>query len=99
MKTARDIIIKPIITEKSMDNSALNKYTFQVAKTANKVEIRNAIKEIFGATVTKVNTISMRGKMKRQGRYEGKRPDWKKAIVTIAAGQKLEIGGVALFEN
>jgi large subunit ribosomal protein L23 len=99
MKTARDIIQKPIITEKSMENSTLNKYTFKVASGANKVEIRNAIQEIFKVTVEKVNTVTMRGKVRRRGQYVGKTSDWKKAIVTVKQGQKLELGGVALFEN
>ncbi len=99
MKTARDIIIKPIVTEKSMENSVLNKYTFKVDKNVNKIEIRNAIQEIFKVTVEKVNTVSMRGKVRRRGKYVGKTSDWKKAVVTIKEGQKIEIGGVALFEN
>ncbi len=99
MKTARDIILKPIVTEKSMENSALNKYTFKVDKRSNKVEIRNAIQEIFKVDVIKVNTVSMRGKMKRHGKYLGRTSDWKKAVVTLKEGQKIEIGGVALFEN
>ena len=99
MKTARDIILKPIVTEKSMENSMLNQYTFKVAKTANKIEVRNAIQEIFKVTVTKVNTVSMRGKVRRRGKYVGKTQDWKKAIVTLKEGEKIEIGGVALFEN
>jgi len=99
MRTARDIIIKPVVSEKSMENSVFNKYTFKVAKDANKIEIRNAIREIFKVTVESVNTISMRGKIRRRGKYVGKTQDWKKAVVTIKEGEKIEIGGVALFEN
>ena len=83
MKNAHDIIIKPIITEDSMDRLADNKYTFQVAKDANKIEIAKAIEEIFDVKVAKVNTISVKGKQKRMGRFVGFRPDWKKAIVTL----------------
>ena len=83
-KTAQDIILKPIITEASMDALQMNKYTFKVAKNANKVEIAQAVETLFGVKVAKVNTISVKGKMKRMGRYAGFRPDWKKAIVTLA---------------
>lgn len=87
-KTAQDIILKPIITEASMDALQMNKYTFKVAKNANKVEIAQAVEALFGVKVAKVNTISVKGKMKRMGRYAGFRPDWKKAIVTLAEGEK-----------
>ncbi|EXM39204.1 MULTISPECIES: 50S ribosomal protein L23 [Ruminococcus] len=90
MKNAHDIIIKPIITEDSMDRLADNKYTFQVAKDANKIEIAKAIEEIFDVKVAKVNTISVKGKEKRMGRYTGFRPDWKKAIVTLEGEKTIE---------
>ena len=90
MKYAHDIIIKPIITEDSMDRLADNKYTFQVAKDANKIEIAKAIEEIFDVKVAKVNTISVKGKEKRMGRYTGFRPDWKKAIVTLEGEKTIE---------
>ena len=90
MKNAHDIIIKPIITEDSMDRLADNKYTFKVAKDANKVEIAKAIEEIFDVKVAKVNTISVKGKQKRMGRYTGFRPDWKKAIVTLEGEKTIE---------
>ena len=99
MKTERDIIIKPIITEKSMEMSALNKYTFKVDKNSNKIEIRQAVEKIFKVTVTKVNTVSVRGKMRRRGKYQGCSPDWKKAVVTLKEGERIEIGGVGLFEQ
>ena len=83
MKNVHDIIIKPIITEDSMDRLQDKKYTFQVAKDANKIEIAKAIEEIFDVKVAKVNTISVKGKEKRMGRFTGFRPDWKKAIVTL----------------
>ena len=88
MKTAQDIIIAPVITEKSMSVIADKKYTFKVAKDANKIEIAKAIEEIFKVKVAKVNTISVRGKARRMGRYEGYTPSWKKAVVTLAADSK-----------
>lgn len=78
-----DIIIRPIITEQSMLEMEDNKYTFEVAKTSNKSEIKKAIEAIFSVKVAKVNTMNMRGKVKRQGMNIGKRPNWKKAIVTL----------------
>lgn len=99
MKTARDIIIKPIITEKSMEMSALNKYTFKVDKKSNKIEIRQAIEEIFEVKVENVHTITVRGKLRKRGKYQGYSPDWKKAVVTLKEGEKIEINGVGLFEQ
>ena len=78
-----DIIIKPIITEKSNDGLQNGKYTFQVAKKATKVQIANAVQALFDVRVLNVNTITVKGKEKRVGANTGKRPDWKKAIVTI----------------
>ncbi|MDO5715235.1 MAG: 50S ribosomal protein L23 [Tissierellia bacterium] len=78
-----DIIKKPIVTEKSMDEMEYNKYTFEVDKNATKPEIKKAIEEIFGVKVQKVNTMNMRGKLKRQGMHQGRRPSWKKAIVEL----------------
>lgn len=89
-KTAQDIILKPIITEDSMERLPDGKYTFQVAKDANKVEIAKAIEELFDVKVAKVNTISVKGKQKRMGRYAGFRPDWKKAIVTLKGEKTIE---------
>ena len=77
-KTAQDIVIRPIITEDSMERLQSKKYTFEVAKDANKVEIAKAVEELFGVKVAKVNTISVKGKEKRMGRNTGFRPDWKK---------------------
>jgi len=88
MTYAYDIIIKPIISEQSMDQLADRKYTFQVKKSANKVQIKQAIEEIFGVKVESVNTLNMMGKMKRMGRNEGRRPSWKKAIVKLTADSK-----------
>ena len=88
MKTAYDIIIKPIITEQSMEATAEKKYVFQVANDANKIEIKKAIEEIFGVKVEKVNTIRMEGKMKRMGVHVGRRANWKKAMVKLTADSK-----------
>ena len=86
--TAYEIIIAPVITEKSMSVIADKKYTFKVAKDANKIEIAKAVEEIFKVKVAKVNTISVRGKARRMGRYEGYTPSWKKAVVTLTADSK-----------
>lgn len=88
IKTAQDIVIKPIITERSMEGLALNKYTFKVAKSANKIEIGKACEELFGVKVAKVNTMIVKGRLKRQGRTSGYTPDWKKAIVTLKEDSK-----------
>ena len=88
MKTAYDIIIKPIITEQSMEATAEKKYVFQVANDANKIEIKKAIEEIFDVKVEKVNTIRMEGKQKRMGVHVGRRANWKKAMVKLTADSK-----------
>ena len=88
VKTAQDIILKPVITEASMEDLRAGKYTFRVLKTANKTEIKDAVEKIFSVKVAKVNTIHMRGRSRRMGRYEGTTPSWKKAIVTLAEGSK-----------
>ena len=89
MKTAYDIIIKPVITEQSMEDTALKKYVFEVAKDANKIEIADAVEEIFGVKVEKVTTIRMAGKKKRTGAYPaGRRANWKKAVVRLTADSK-----------
>jgi len=86
----REIIIAPMITEKSGQQlAAQNAYTFRVSVNANKVEIKKAIERIFSVRVLSVNTINMLGKPKRLGKYNGKRPDWKKAIVTLKPGDKI----------
>ncbi len=85
---AQDIVIKPIITEKSMEGLQESKYTFKVAKNANKIEIAKAVEELFGVKVAKVNTMNVRGRAKRMGMSRGYTPDWKKAIVTLAEGSK-----------
>ena len=78
-----DIIRKPIVTEKSMEDMENKKYTFEVDKNATKIEIKAAVEEIFNVKVKKINTMNMQGKLKRQGAHMGRRPSWKKAIVKI----------------
>ncbi len=96
MKSPYDIVLSPIVTEKSMDLINDNKYTFRVAKDANKAEIKYAVEQIFdGVKVEKVNTMNMLGKTKRVGMKVGKRIDWKKAIVTLKEGSKT----IEFFEN
>ena len=88
MKAAQDIILKPVITEKSMDDLQAGKYTFKVAKDANKSEIKKAVEQLFGVEVAKVNTMNCNGHQKRVGRYVGRTSDWKKAIITLTEGSK-----------
>ena len=89
MKTAHDIIVKPIITEESMTGLMMKKYTVKVAKDANKIEIAKAVEEVFpGTKVAKVNTINVRGRERRQGVNKGYTPSWKKAIVTLTEDSK-----------
>ena len=87
--TAYDIIIRPVITERSMNSVADKKYVFEVAPTAGKIEIKKAVEEIFGVKVAKVNTISVPGKAKRLGAARpGRTKDWKKAIVQLTEDSK-----------
>jgi large subunit ribosomal protein L23 len=94
-KNPRDIIIKPVVSEKSYEAYDANVYTFVVAGDANKIEIRHAVEEIFGVKVTNVNTINRKGKRKRNRRTGGygSRPDSKRAIVSVADGDSIEIFG------
>lgn len=85
---AQDIIIRPIITERSMSGMQIKKYTFEVKKDANKIEIAKAIEELFGVNVLKVNTMNVRGRLRRQGRSEGYTSSWKKAIITLTEKSK-----------
>lgn len=85
---ARDVILAPVITEKSVSVLPEKKYTFRVAQNTNKIEIAKAVEEIFGVKVAKVNTISMKGQKRRMGRFEGYTSDWKKAVVTLTADSK-----------
>ena len=90
MMEARDILIRPLVTEKSTALMEQGKYVFMVAKEANKIQIANAVAEIFKVKVVSVNTVNVLGKMKRMGRNAGKRSDYKKAIVKLAAGETIE---------
>ncbi|BAK45516.1 50S ribosomal protein L23 [Eggerthella sp. YY7918] len=91
MKDPREIIIRPIITEHSYDMMEDNTYTFEVAKDANKVEIRQAIEAIFEVTVVKVNTLNVKPKVKRVRYQAGKTRSWKKAMVTLKEGDTIEM--------
>ncbi len=95
MVDAHEVIIRPIVSEKSFDLMEQNKYTFEVAKTCSKEEISQAITELFGVKVKKVNTMSVNGKPKRQRYVKGYTRSWKKAIVTLAEGESIEIFGNA----
>ena len=96
MKTAYDIIIRPIITEQSMEDMDIKKYVFEVAKDANKVEIAKAVEEIFGVRVIRVNTVTVKGKAKRVGRSPmGYTKTWKKAVVKLSEDSK----NIEIFEN
>lgn len=92
MKDPRTIVRKALITEKGTALRELrNQYHFEVARDSNKIEIQRAAETIFSVKVSHVRTMQMRGKIKRQGRYEGKRSDWKKAIVTLLPEQKIDL--------
>ena len=95
MKSPYDIIKRPVITEKSMQNVDKKVYVFEVAKDANKIEIGRAIEEIFGVKVAKVNTVNVLGKEKRMGVHSGYRADWKKAIVRLEDSSKT----IEIFEG
>ena len=88
MKLAQEIILAPVITEESMMGTADKKYTFKVAKDATKVDIKKAVETLFGVQVEKVNTMNVRGQLRRYGRFEGYKSSWKKAIVTLTADSK-----------
>jgi large subunit ribosomal protein L23 len=88
----RNVLVKPLMTEKSMQRKEeLNAVTFKVTVDANKVEIRQAVERVFNVKVADVRTSSVQGKWKRMGRFEGQRSDWKKAIVTLQPGHKIEL--------
>ena len=92
MRDPRTIVRKALITEKGTALRELrNQYHFEVARDANKIEIKHAVETIFSVKVDHVRTMQMRGKVKRQGRYQGKRSDWKKAVVTLQPEQKIEL--------
>jgi large subunit ribosomal protein L23 len=88
----REVIIRPLMTEKSIRlKDEQNTVTFQVRPDANKVEIRNAVEAVFNVKVADVRTASYEGKLKRMGRHQGRRADWKKAVVTLKPGHKIEL--------
>ena len=91
--TAHEIIIRPIVSERSYSEMEENKYTFEVHKDANKYQIKDAIEELFNVKVTSVNTINVKPKTKRVRYVAGKTRQWKKAIVTLAEGDSIEIYG------
>ena len=95
MKDMHDLILRPVLTEKSYDAMADRKYAFEVAIDANKIEIKNAVEAIFGVKVARVNTMRTMGKMKRQGRTQGRTPEVKKAIVKLKKDSK----GIEFFEG
>ncbi|NCB51523.1 MAG: 50S ribosomal protein L23 [Clostridia bacterium] len=96
MATAYDIVIRPIITEQSMEDLDIKKYVFEVAKDANKIEIKKAIEEIFDVSVIKVTTTTVRGKKKRTGAYpQGTSKTWKKAVVKLSESSK----AIEIFEG
>jgi len=96
MKTAYDIIIRPVITEQSMEDLDIKKFVFEVDKNANKIEIKKAVEEIFGVTVVKVTTTMMRGKEKRVGiNPKGYTREWKKAVVKLSEDSK----NIEIFEG
>lgn len=94
MKDPREVIIRPVISEHSYDMMENNTYTFEVAKDSNKVEIAQAIEAIFGVKVTKVNTLNVKSKPKRQRYIEGRTRTWKKAMVTLKEGDTIELFAV-----
>ncbi len=92
MRDPRQVIVRPLVTEKSMRiKEERNAVTFQVVPDANKVEIRHAVETIFNVKVAQVRTATVRGKLKRMGRFQGRRSSWKKAVVTLAPGHKIEL--------
>jgi large subunit ribosomal protein L23 len=88
---ARDILIRPLVSEKTTAAMADNKYTFLVDARADKTQIKLAVEEIFGVRVQNVNTIRQLGKMRRMGRFEGRRPSYKKAVITLEEGQRIKV--------
>ena len=97
--TAHEIIIRPIVSERSFSGMELNKYTFEVAKDANKYQIKDAVEEIFGVKVVRVNTLTVKPKTKRVRYVAGKTRSWKKAIVTLAEGDTIEVFGNQAYDS
>ena len=104
MREVRRTIVRPLVTEKSIAQTATAQYTFAVAPQASKHHIKDAVEQLFRVKVLRVNTISIKGKRKHELRRRTRRPsvkrsDWKKAVVTLRAGDKIELGGVNYFES
>ena len=91
MKDLTRVIVRPVVTEKSTDMGESDKYVFEVASDANKNEVKQAVEKFFGVKVLDVHTMNMHGKPKRLGRHMGRRKDWKKAIVTVQSGDKIDL--------
>ena len=91
MKDLTRVIVRPVVTEKTTDMGENDKYVFEVATEANKNEVKQAVEKFFGVKVVDVHTMNMKGKPKRLGRYMGRRKDWKKAIVTVQSGDKIDL--------
>ena len=89
--TAHQILVRPIVTEKNTSLNEVGKYCFEVDGTSNKIEIKRAVEEVFSVTVTGVNIIKVHGKMRRMGRHSGMTRTWKKAVVTLAPGQQIDL--------
>jgi large subunit ribosomal protein L23 len=101
---SRQLILRPLVTEKSIGQTATSQYSFAVAPGATKHHIKAAVEQVFKVTVLRVNTVSVHGKLKRDVRRRTRKPsvqrsDWKKAIVTLREGDKIELGGVNYFES
>ncbi|MBT4277782.1 50S ribosomal protein L23 [Candidatus Falkowbacteria bacterium] len=90
-KIAYDVLVRPLITEKVTDMGAFNKYAFEISIKSNKQEVKKAVQEVYGVTPISVNIINTKGKKTRSGRRAGKRKDWKKAIITLKKGEKIEV--------
>ena len=92
MKDLTEVIVRPIVTEKTTDmGEHANRYVFEVARPANKLEIKQAVEKYFGVKVLDVHTMNVKGKPKRLGRHEGRRSNWKKAVVTVNPGDKIDL--------
>ena len=91
MKDLTRVIVRPVVTEKTTDMGESDKYTFEVAPDANKNEVKQAVEKFFGVKALDVRTMNIQGKPKRLGRYMGRRKDWKKAIVTLQSGDKIDL--------
>jgi len=91
MKDLTRVIVRPVVTEKTTDMGESDKYVFEVATDANKNEIKQAVERFFGVKVREVRTLNVKGKPKRLGKHMGRRKDWKKAIITVQSGDKIDL--------